>query len=449
MTPTVAKYLTKPVPRYTSYPTAPHFSDRVDGDISGAWIGALEQEHPISLYLHVPFCKDLCWYCGCNMKLAKRDAPLVAYADTLLEEIALIKKALPARMTIDHLHWGGGTPTALRPEDLARVMAVLRRDFDFTTDAELAIEADPRTLTPDMAMQLGELGFNRASFGVQEFEPRVQAAINRVQPPEKVAACVAWLRAAGVSRLNFDLIYGLPHQTAESLEQTIELCADMGPDRFALFGYAHVPWMAAKQRLIPDAALPKGAERLEQAERAAAQLKALGYQAIGIDHFAKPDDPLAVAARRGTLSRNFQGYTTDAAQTLIGIGASSISRTPSGFTQNIVEPGAWGRAVRAGRLPTAKGHAYQGEDKVRAAIIEQLMCYGAVDLSATIASGIGSLENWEPAFEVLRALEEDGVIACDGPRISIKADAISLVRVVASAFDEYLRPDTQRHSVAV
>jgi len=227
-------YATRAVPRYTSYPTAPHFSEAVDDRAYQGWLAELDPAQPISLYLHVPFCRELCWYCGCNMKLARRDAPLEHYADVLEREIRLVAQRLPGRFAISHLHWGGGTPTALGPDRLARLMDGVAGRFDFTSDAELAIESDPRTLSDAMIARIGALGFTRASFGVQEFDPKVQAAINRIQPPDMVRRAVEGLRAAGVGGINFDLIYGLPHQTVDTLVDTVRLCADMGPDRLAL-----------------------------------------------------------------------------------------------------------------------------------------------------------------------------------------------------------------------
>ncbi|MEM6680442.1 MAG: oxygen-independent coproporphyrinogen III oxidase, partial [Pseudomonadota bacterium] len=354
-------YATRAVPRYTSYPTAPHFHDGVTGADYAGWLEALDPAAPVSLYLHVPFCRELCWYCGCNMKLARRDAPVAAYAKTLRREIGLVAEHLPGRLSVSHLHWGGGTPTALEPDDLARCMESVWASFDRAADAEIAIESDPRTLTQAMIDRIGALGFTRASFGVQEFDPQVQRAINRVQPPEMVRESVEGLRSAGITGINFDLIYGLPHQTVESLVETVRLCVEMRPDRLALFGYAHVPWMAKKQRLIDEAALPGAKARLAQAQAAAEALEAAGYVAIGLDHFARADDPLAQAAAEGTMRRNFQGYTTDTAEALLGLGATSIGRTPSGYLQNISETGAWARSVEAGDLPVGRGVAFQDE----------------------------------------------------------------------------------------
>lgn len=445
----LAAYATRSAPRYTSYPTAPHFTADIGAEDYAGWLARLDPNEPISLYLHVPFCRELCWYCGCNMKLSRRDAPIVAYARMLEREVEMIADLMPARMTVSQLHWGGGTPTALAPDDLAAVMGAVWRRFDQAPGAEIAIESDPRTLTAPMAERIGALGFTRASFGVQEFDPKVQIAINRIQPPAMVRDAVEMLRGNGVEAINFDLIYGLPHQTERTLRETIRLVADMAPDRVALFGYAHVPWMAKKQRLIDEAALPGAAARLAQASSAAAALKAAGYSAIGLDHFAAPHDPLAIAADEGTLRRNFQGYTTDRAETLIGLGATSIGRTPSGYVQNIAETGAWTRSVEAGVPAIGKGVGLLADDVLRAHVIEELMCAGAVDLSAAAARFGAPADAFAEAESELRMLEADGVIVRDGTHIRVTEAGAPYVRVVAAAFDAYLPGRAARHSVAV
>ncbi len=446
---TIDAYARRAVPRYTSYPTAPHFRTGFAPDTYLSWLAGLDARTPVSLYLHVPFCRQMCWYCGCNMKLAAKYAPIASYVDSLIAEVELIADALPARMRVGHLHWGGGTPTALSPGDLARVMDRVRARFDLLPDAEIAIESDPRTLTSEMIAMIGRLGFNRASFGVQEFDPRVQTAINRVQPPEMVAATVEGLRAAGLTEINFDLIYGLPYQTVDTLLETIEICRRMEPGRIALFGYAHVPWMAKNQRMIPETALPDGAARKEQATRAAAALVRAGYQAIGLDHFALPGDAMAVAARGGGLRRNFQGYTTDPAETMIGFGATSIGRTPSGYVQNIAETGAWARAVANGTPPVAKGLALSDDDRLRGRVIERIMCDGAVD-PVSLGAEHGRAADWcSDEMAALGEMETDGLVIVDGDRIVLTSAGLALSRVVASVFDAWLARSEARHSVAV
>ncbi len=446
---TIQKYASRAVPRYTSYPTAPHFRADFDEATYRGWLAAVDPGTPISLYLHVPFCKQMCWYCGCNMKLAARYEPVAAYVEDLIREIELVAEALPLRMQVAHLHWGGGTPTALSPDDLTRVMSAIDKHFAILPDAELAIESDPRTLTEAMIGRLGEVGFNRASFGVQEFDPEVQQAINRIQPPEMVQGTVDALRAVGINRINFDLIYGLPYQTTAKLLTTIDRAAAMRPDRIALFGYAHVPWMAKNQRMIPEAALPDASERADQAQSASERLVEQGYEAIGLDHFALPDDPLAIAARNGELHRNFQGYTTDTQETLIGLGATSIGRTAAGYVQNITETGAWTRAVRGGHLPVAKGIALDPEDQLRAWVIERIMCDGGVDTEAA-ARRFNVAADWASAeLASLAPLEDDGILERDRGRITLKPAARPLTRLVASAFDTYFQSGRARHSAAV
>jgi oxygen-independent coproporphyrinogen-3 oxidase len=443
------KYAKSSVPRYTSYPTAPHFSTEFPESVYRGWLAQLDAETPISLYLHVPFCKQMCWYCGCNMKLASKYGPVAAYVEHLKGEIALIGDALPDRMPVAHLHFGGGTPTVLDPEDLGAIMAMLGDRFEYTPDAELAIESDPRTLTDAMVDKIGELGFTRASFGVQEFDPKVQAAINRIQPPEMVQSALNKFRAAGVKKVNFDLIYGLPYQTADDLRHTVEQCVEMKPDRVALFGYAHVPWVASNQKMIPEAALPPAAARAEQTNAAAEALVKGGYIRIGIDHFALPGDSLAVAAATGRLHRNFQGYTPDAAQTMIGIGATSIGRTPFGYVQNISETGAWSRAVTAGHLPIARGLAMKGQDTLRGHVIERIMCDGKVDLRAE-GRAFGFGDTWyAEEGAALAELQKDGLVICADGKLTLTTDGVQLSRVVAAVFDTYLRNSNVRHSIAV
>ena len=295
----VAKYLHARVPRYTSYPTAPHFSAAVGEAALRSWFGDLPGNARLSLYLHIPFCRKMCWYCGCNMKLAARYQPIAAYVGRLIEEIHLVADALPGRLSVRHIHWGGGTPTTLSPQDFARVDDALRRRFTITEDAEIAVEIDPRTLTLETVEALARMGCNRASLGVQEFDEGVQRAINRVQPFETVARATGWLGDQGIGAINFDLMYGLPQQTAAMLARTVGKAVSLSPSRIALFGYAHVPWMAKNQRMMDDDALPDAEARFEMSQAAGDLIEGLGYQRIGIDHFARPDDSLAAAARSG------------------------------------------------------------------------------------------------------------------------------------------------------
>lgn len=436
------------VPRYTSYPTAPQFSGEIGADTVRGWLAALSPGANLSLYLHVPFCARMCWYCGCNMRLVARYAPVAAYVERLIAEIHLRADALGHRHSLSHIHWGGGTPTTLSPEDFARVDAAIHERFDIADDAEIAVEIDPRTLDEPTVAALARMGCNRASLGVQEFDPGVQVAINRIQPFEMVETVCGWLRGAGISALNFDLMYGLPHQTSEMLAGTVEQAVKLAPSRLAVFGYAHVPWMAKNQRRIDEAALPGGEARFEMAALAGKLLTARGYQAIGIDHFARPEDSLAVAAREGRLRRNFQGYTTDQAGALVGLGASSISALPQGYAQNVVQTNDYLRAIDAGALPVARGLALSPADLWRRAVIERLMCEFAVDLEA-IALRFGlSGSAFAEDFARLRPLAADGLVEIDGPQIHVTPEGRPLARVVAAAFDAYLAGDegVKRHA---
>ena len=328
-------------------------------------------------------------------------------------------------------------------------MGHLGRRFVIEPDAELAIESDPRTLSDGMIARIGALGFTRASFGVQEFDPDVQQAINRIQPLHMVTRATEALRGVGVGGINFDLIYGLPHQTSATLTRTVAQCCEIKPDRVALFGYAHVPWMAKNQRMIDSDALPDTQARADQAASAAGALTEAGYKAIGIDHFGRPQDALAKAAETGRLRRNFQGYTPDGAETLLGLGATSISRMPQGYAQNIAETGAWARAIEEKALPIAKGLALDDDDRLRAHVIERLMCDGTVDLVGA-ATRFDSPDDWyEAEKEALADLETDALITRDGPRLTLTETGKPLARIVASTFDSYLQRREARHSIAV
>lgn len=436
----LAKY-DRPVPRYTSYPTAPHFTPAVDAAVESGWLRALGTD-PVSLYLHVPFCASLCSYCGCHTAITRRRDPIERFRDALLDEIALTAELIGRRQPVSHLHWGGGTPNSLEPRDLRALMARLRDRFDLAPASEIAIELDPRTLTPDKIAGLGECGFTRASLGVQDFDAAVQAAINREQPYELVADAVEALRAVGIAGINFDLMYGLPLQTEASVARSADLAADLAPDRIALFGYAHVPWMKRHQKLLECHPMPDGSARWRQAEIAAERLEARGYVRIGLDHFARPDDSLATAQRQGRLRRNFQGYTTDAAATLIGFGPSAISRLPQGFTQNATGLPDWSAAVAEGRRAAARGCTIAEEDRVRAAVIERIMCHGEIDLAAFPGDFTAELA----ASERLAA---DGLLLRDGSRIALTPRGRPLVRTVAALFDRYLANGAGRHSRAV
>lgn len=437
------------VPRYTSYPTAPHFSARTDGGVYAGWLRALPEGQALSLYLHVPFCAALCRFCACHTTVVNRPEVLEAYGATLMAEIDLVADAIGGPRTVKHVHWGGGTPTQLPEATIRAVMRHVRHRFAVAADAEIAVEIDPRTLTGSTAAALAAIGTNRVSLGVQDFDPRVQRAIGRMQSLEQTAAAIACLGAVGIDAVNLDLIYGLPHQTVAGVIETARQAVSLNPGRAAVFGYAHVPWMKKNQALIDEQALPDIAERYVQRQAIEDVFRAHQYVAVGLDHFARPEDSLARAARATSLRRNFQGYTTDDAPVLLGFGASAIGALPDGYVQNHPGVPAWRDAIRAGVLPTARGIALTGADRLRRTIIEQLMCNLSAD-PARIAAEAGhdpaELQDAEP---VLCGLESDGLLSRDGSRIVVTDRGRPFVRAVAAAFDSYLNHGAARHSMAV
>jgi oxygen-independent coproporphyrinogen-3 oxidase len=435
-------------PRYTSYPTAPHFSASVGPRQMRDWLGELDQAASLSLYFHVPFCHEICAYCGCHTKALRQDAPLTAYKETLLREIELVAAATPARR-VTSIHWGGGTPAMLGPSRFSEIAESIGRHFEIGPATEHAIELDPRSLDAAMIEALALSGVNRASLGVQDFNPHVQEASGRIQPFELVERAVSLLRGAGVDAINFDLMYGLPRQTVEDAARSARLAAQLSPARLAVFGYAHVPWFKTHQRLIDTAALAGAAERLAQAEAACDTLTSLGYEAIGLDHFARPADPLAIAAREGRMRRNFQGYTTDDADALLPFGVSSIGRLPQGFVGSATDSAGWRRAIEAGEFATTRGLAFTAEDSARGAVIERLMCDFAVDYGAVARAHGFEEDAFDRAGAQLAVLGEQGLLEQSGRRIAMTARGRPFVRLGAAAFDAYLEQGAARHSVAV
>ena len=438
-----------PVPRYTSYPTAPHFHPGVTAADYRAWLGEVRDGDSLSLYLHVPFCAEMCWYCGCHTKVVRRYDPIADYLTLLEREIDLVAEAIPARPRISHVHWGGGTPTMLSPGDFLRLTERLRDRFAFDAASEMAVEIDPRGLTEDKVAALAAAGVTRASLGVQDFNPDVQAAINRLQPYGMTAEAVNALRAAGIEAINFDLMYGLPRQSLEDVLRTVDQAVALEPDRLAVFGYAHVPWMKRHQQMIDEAELPGPLERLEQAEAAAERLIAQGYRRIGLDHFARPDDSMTRALDAGELRRNFQGYTTDAADHLVGFGASAIGALPQGYLQNAVPFRAYAETIGSGELAVARGLRLDADDRLRRAVIERLMCDFAVDLDNLTMAEVGPQTDFATELEELAPLAEDGLIRLDGRRIAVTKRGQPFVRAVCARFDSYLGASEARHSRAV
>lgn len=431
-------------PRYTSYPTAPHFHDGVNDATVRRWMAAVKDGEVVSLYIHVPFCDRLCWFCACHTHHTLRYEPVAAFLETLFREIALTAALLPPSVQVGAVHLGGGSPTLLTPDDLHRLMGMLRETFRFTPDAAISIEIDPTDMDEARLTAIADTGFNRASLGVQDFQMKVQKAINREQSFEDTRAVVEGLRARGVRAINLDLVYGLPHQTVESIAETVAMSLSLRPDRLALFGYAHVPWFKKRQRLIPEAALPGPQERFEQAEAARERLQAQGYAAIGLDHFALPSDSLALAQGAGQLRRSFQGYVLETADALIGVGPSAISTLPQGYAQNAPEPGVWGGAIAEGRLATVRGHSLSEDDRTRGRLIEQIMCDFEADLSPLGGAGACADE-----LAQLAPMLADGMLDLQDDRLILSVEARPFCRLVAMAFDAYALRSVARHSLAV
>ncbi|WP_299354931.1 oxygen-independent coproporphyrinogen III oxidase [uncultured Shimia sp.] len=435
------------VPRYTSYPTAPHFKNDVTSDLYGEWIRSIKEDSQISLYIHVPFCRRLCWFCACRTQGTASASPVAAYVETLKQELVILKDHLTDGVTLSRLHWGGGTPTLLEPgmmEDLAGAI------FDvapMAADGEFSVEIDPNEVDDTRLKTLADAGMNRASIGVQDFDDEIQKTIGRIQGYDITRDAVDMIRSHGVKSLNADILYGLPHQTNAKITESVQKLLSLSPDRVALYGYAHVPWMAKRQQMIPSDALPTPEERLDLFETARKLFMWDNYDEIGIDHFATKEDGLSVALHNGTLRRNFQGYTDDTSDVLVGVGASSIAKFPQGFAQNNPSTSAHTGAIRDGKFSTSRGHAFRGEDKLRSRMIEALMCDFKIN-NAEIRDSFGISEAklqdlYRPVlqqFPDMLRLTED--------QLFIPQEARPLTRMIARALDAY-DMDQAGHSSAI
>ncbi len=434
------------VPRYTSYPTAPVFSPKVGASQQGVALGALDPAVPVSVYLHIPFCERLCWFCACRTQGVKTLSPVESYIGTLEQELALLRETLPKGLRMGRMHWGGGTPTILPPVLIHRLAQAVKAVIPPAEDWEFSVEIDPTMVDRPKIDALAAEGMNRASIGIQDFDPKVQQAIGRLQPFDITHACVDDLRAAGVRSLNADLVYGLPHQDAARLDDTVSKVLALAPDRIALFGYAHVPWVSKRQKLIDETALPREVERYQLAELAALRFREAGFDTIGIDHFARPDDGLAIAATTGRLRRNFQGYTDDTCPTLIGIGASSISRLPDGYIQNAAATPAYVQRIEAGQLAGARGHILSDDDRLRARAIEMIMCDFRLDLDA-LQDGFGAAADSLKPTLALVANQFGDLVSVTDSALEIHPAGRALTRLIASAFDDHV-PEGARYSQA-
>ena len=439
MWPYYPELIGKPVPRYTSYPTAAEFG-LVDSYFHEAGFDSLSPDAPISLYVHIPFCEQICWYCGCNTGAANRAHRLTNYLDALHREIETVVDRLGDQHRVTQIAFGGGSPNALDPVDFVRLLDHLLIAFT-AFDARLSIELDPRSLSPGWEALLNRAGISHASLGVQTFDPDLQARIGRVQPAKNIERAVRHLRRAGIQSLNFDLMYGLPGQTLESLVRSIEQTLDLAPDRVALFGYAHLPDVIKRQRQIDDSDMPDSATRFDMAAVGFERLTSAGYVPIGFDHFARPEDSLAQACEAGQMHRNFQGFTDDPCETLIGLGASAISSFPDRIVQNAKNSGQYRTLASAEMLSGERGVLRTADDKLRGKVIESLLCNGQADFS--------QIDVPTPVANCLDDLSKLGLIELKAEKIALAPEGLPYSRAIAALFDDYRVSSEKRFSSAI
>ncbi|MFQ6675696.1 MAG: oxygen-independent coproporphyrinogen III oxidase [Fidelibacterota bacterium] len=448
----VKKY-NRPGPRYTSYPTVPHFRSSFGLEEWEAEIELNNRENgrDLSLYFHIPFCDTLCWFCACTVVITRDPNRIDEYLNLLSGEINLVRERLRPGRKVVQLHFGGGTPTSLSPPQIRRLCDKIKESFPFASDAELGCEMDPRGLTLEHLKALRAAGFNRVSMGVQDFDPAVQKAIHRFNPPDLVQKCVHWIRSEGFESLNLDLIYGLPHQTVSSFEKTLEIILGLDPDRLAVYNYAHVPWLKVHQKLIHEEDLPRPEEKLSLLKVIIETLTSRGYVYIGMDHFAKPTDELTLAQNKGTLQRNFQGYSTKAGADIYAMGMSSISQLERTYAQNFKELSTYTSRVVEGKLPVEKGFVLSRDDRIRREVIMRLMCDMSLDFRE-LSRGleIDFTTYFEKELEHLSGFESDGLIVTsqdDGFKVTDTGRLF--VRNIAMVFDAYLDPSETRYSKTV
>lgn len=435
-------------PRYTSYPPATAFQPGFSAETYGEWLAALPVA-PASIYCHIPFCQRLCYYCGCHTTICNDPSRLSPYAHALQAEMESAARHIGRALPVSHIHFGGGSPTILPPGVFSTLMQGIRERFDVAPNADIAVEADPRQFSEALIATYAKNGVTRVSLGVQDFDERVLAAVNRPQPFYLSWDAVGLCRAYGIESINLDLMYGLPGQTVESLEQTIHQALSLKPDRIAFFGYAHVPWMKKHMRMMGGLELPDASLRYDLYAAGSRILQDHGYLPVGIDHFVRPTDSMARALGNRTLRRNFQGYTTDTAETLIGFGASAIGKLPRGFVQNTPDLRIYQDTALSGGLPVHRGYVLNVMDTLYAEIISELMCYMAVDLQETRRSHNLPDDFFTAALDRAKPMLDDGLISMDGHFLRVHHPHIA--RVVAACFDPMTEPGamTGRHSSAV
>ena len=431
----------RPGPRYTSYPPAPHFGADVGPEAAREVYAARgPASPPLSLYVHLPFCEEMCTYCGCNVVIDKTRRYRAAYIETLEREVRLAAAALGGPKRVVQIHFGGGTPTWFEPEDLERIHAALTTHFEIAPEAELAIEVDPRVTTPAHARTLARLGWRRMSMGVQDFDPKVQASVNRVQSAELTEALVKCVRDAGFTSVNIDLMYGLPFQTSEGFAHTLDVTIRrLAPDRVSLFGYAHVPWLKSHMKRIDETALPDARARLALFHQGLEAFVAAGYEFIGLDHFAKAGDELAVARREGTLRRNFMGFHTQKGSDMVAFGITGIGDVSGVYLQNEHKLPDWTRAVEAGHLPVERGYRRTPDDQRRSAVIQGLMCNGRVGADVLVPEGGEWRQRWGTELAKLVPMVRDGLVRLSADGIALTPLGRLFVRNVAMVFDAHLR----------
>lgn len=442
------RYGAVPVPRYTSYPPANHWESRFgEPEAREAFQGA--GTRPASLYVHVPFCRKLCYYCGCNMLVTRSESLVERYLRALELELDRVAALVPSRPEVVQVHLGGGTPTYLGPDQLARLADGIQERFPWAPGIEASIEIHPAVTSASQIRTLARLGFNRVSMGVQDFDPAVQKRINRKQSFEETRELIEESRALGFVSVNVDLMYGLPLQTVDHFQRTLDRIEELRPDRIALFGYAHVPSMKRHQRLFEPEELPGPADRLALLESSIQRLLAAGYVHVGLDHFALQDDELVRARSAGTLRRNFMGYTTCADSDVLAFGPSAISEVSGSYVQNAREVHDWAGMLEDGRLPVVRGHRPSEEDRARSALIMQLFCSLEVDLDALRERYPGTLQDLGEEERDLAGLERDGLLVRQGARIQVTPRGQLLLRTVAAPFDTYHRADARLHAPAL
>ncbi len=436
----VSKY-NRPVPRYTSFPTAVHFHDQYEKQSLQEDLKNLPCEEPVSIYIHIPFCHSLCHYCGCHTKIVHSTDPISAYINTVCAEIRLVAHHIGKRLKISRLHFGGGSPNYASIENIKQISITLHECFQIDESLEIDMECDPRLLSPDKIKAYADLGIRRISLGIQDFDEAVQKAVNRIQPYSLIERQVSSLRKNGFNAINFDLIVGLPEQTENSVQKTLDLVTALKPDRIAVFAYAHVPWMKKHQKLLEVYTLPDANLRFVMNGIINTHLISYGYQAIGIDHYALPKDSLAIAQKNGTMRRNFQGYTDDRASTILGFGLSSISQFRYAYAQNAVSVLQYRTIIEAGHLAVQRGITLSSQDVITREVIMRLMCDFEVDL--------GTYKNVKVNYPQLVLLAQDGLIDMNKGRIRITDLGKPFTRVVASCFDPYLNQEKNRHAKAI